>query len=109
MAVIGNAIMSTAIKEKVMSEYIDKSNAIDILDDLWNRDRNNSRAFYLRLRKAIYDLPTEEIIHCKDCKYYSNVLYQGTQFEYGECDAVDEFYIKNKKPHDFCSMARLKE
>ena len=57
----------------------------------------------------MYNLPTEEIIHCKDCKYYCNVLYQGTQFEYGECDAVDEFYIKDKKPHDFCSLARLKD
>lgn len=44
-----------------MAEYINKSNAIDIMDDLWNRAGNNSRDFYLRLRKAIYDLSTEEI------------------------------------------------
>lgn len=92
-----------------MNEYINKSNVIDILDDLWNRAGNKSRDFYLRLRKAVYDLSTEEIIHCKDCKYYCNVLYQGTQFESGECDAVDEFYITDKKPYDFCSLARLKE
>ncbi len=93
-----------------MAEYINKSDALDIMDDLWNRKGNNSRDFYLQLRKTIYDLsPTEEIIHCKDCKYYCNVLYQGTQFEHGECDGIDEFYIKDKKPYDFCSLARLKE
>ena len=92
-----------------MSEYINKSNAIDILDDLWNMAGNNSRDFYLRLRKAIYDLQTEEIIYCKDCKHYCNVLYKDTQFEHGYCDAADDYYIENKKPYDFCSWARLKE
>ena len=32
---------------------------------------------------VIRELPSAEpeIIHCKDCKYYYNVLYNGTQFE----------------------------
>lgn len=94
-----------------MSEHINKSNAIDILDDLWNRAGNNNRDFYLRLRKAIYDLPTEEIIHCKDCKYYYNVLCQDTQFEYGECSKspFSRIFSNNTGPDDFCSKAEEKE
>ena len=92
-----------------MSEYINKSNAIDILDDLWNMAGNNSRDFYLRLRKAIYDLQTEEIIYCKDCKHYCNVLYKDTQFEHGYCDAADEYYIENKAIYEFYSWERVKE
>ena len=88
-----------------MNEYINKSNAIDIMDDLWNRAKNNSRDFYLRLRKAIYDLPTEEIIHCEDCKNYCNVLYK--DIHYGKCDALGKHFIRDAK--DFCSCARLKE
>ena len=94
-----------------MSEYVNKSNAIDILDDLWNMARNNSRDFYLRLRKAIYDLQTEEIIHCKDCKHYCNVLYQGTQFEYGECSKspFSRIFSDSTGPYDFCSKGEAKE
>ena len=94
-----------------MSEYVNKSNAIGILDDLWNRARNNSKDFYLRLRKAIYDLPTEEIIHCKDCKHYCNVLYQGTQFEYGECSKspFSRIFSDSTGPYDFCSKGEAKE
>lgn len=94
-----------------MAEYINKSDEIAIIDDLWNRVGNNSRDFYLRLRKAIYDLHTEEIIHCKYCKHYCNVLYEGTQFEYGECSKspFSRIFSNITGPDDFCSSARLKD
>lgn len=90
-------------------KYINKSDALDILDQLEDAIENGERGFYSQARKIMCDLPSEEIIHCRDCKYYCNVLYPGTQFEHGDCDAVDEFYIRDKKPYDFCSMARLKD
>ena len=93
-----------------MAEYVKKSSVIDIMDDFWNRV-NDSREFYLRLRKAIYDLSTEEIIRCKDCKHYCNILYQGTPSEYGECSksAFSRIFSNGTGPYDFCSMARLKD
>ena len=92
-----------------MSEYINKEGAFDILDQFWDAIENGELGFYSQARTMMGNLPSEEIIHCKDCIYYYNVLYQGTQFEYSDCDVIDEFYIKDKKPHDFCSLARLKE
>ena len=41
-----------------------------------------------------------EIIHCKDCKYYYNVLYNGTQFECGKCCRT---FTEDVKPDDYCS------
>lgn len=58
--------------------------------------------------QSIKDLPSAqpEVIRCKDCVYYCNVLRSGTQFEEGDCDAVDEHYISGKKPDDYCSWAK---
>ena len=93
-----------------MAEHINKSDTIAILDDLWDKT-NNIRDFYIRLRKAFCDLPAEEIIHCKDCKHYCNVLYKDTQFEYGECSKspFSRIFSDGTGPDDFCSSARLKD
>ena len=89
-----------------MSNYIDQSDALDILDQFEDAVENGeSGFFYSKAREMMCNLPSEEIIHCKDCRYYCNVLYQDTQFEYGDCDAVDEHYINGMKPYDFCSKA----
>ena len=53
----------------------------------------------------ILNLPSGKIIYCKDCKYYCNILYQNTQFEYGDCDVLDNYYIEDVKPYGFCSRA----
>ena len=92
-----------------MSEYINKEGALDILDQLEDAIENGEVGFYSIAREMMGNLPTEEIVHCKDCIYYCNILRIGTQFERGECDAVDEFYIKDRYPEDFCSMAILKQ
>ena len=94
-----------------MSNYIDQSDALDILDQFEDAVENGEGGFfYSKAREMMSNLPSEEIIHCKDCVYYCNVLYEGTQFEYGYCDGADDFYyIENKKPYDFCSLARLKD
>ena len=41
-----------------------------------------------------------EIVHCKECKYYEYILYQYSQFEYGECAMHDACGVN---PDDFCS------
>jgi hypothetical protein len=93
-----------------MSEYVDKLDALDILDQFEDAVENGEGgSFYSKAREMMGNLPSEEIIHCKDCVYYCNILRADTQFESGECDAVDEFYIADRKPYDFCSMARLKK
>ena len=93
-----------------MNEYVDKADALDILDQFEDAVENGEGgSFYSKAREMMCNLPSEEIIHCKDCVHYFNVLYKDTPFEYGDCDVIDEFYIKDKKPHDFCSMARLKD
>lgn len=86
-----------------MSEYINKDDALDILDQLEDAIENGELGFYSIAREMMGNLPTEEIVHCKDCKYYCNILRKDTQFECGECDAIDEFYIKDRYPEDFCS------
>ena len=93
-----------------MSEYVDKLDALDILDQFEDAVENGEGgSFYSKAREMMCNLPSKEIIHCKDCKYYCNVMYKDTQFEYGYCDAVDDYYIEDKKPYDFCSWGRLKE
>lgn len=44
---------------------------------------------------------------CKDCKYFSEVMYKGTQFEYGYCDRWADGTRMN--PEDFCSRAAKRE
>lgn len=93
-----------------MSEYVDKLDALDILDQFEDAVENGEgESFYSKAREMMGNLPSEEIIHCKDCVYYCNILRSDTQFETGACDAVAKFYIDNRKPYDFCSMARLKK
>lgn len=83
-----------------MNKYINKSDAIDILDNLWDKVGNNSRDFYLRLRKVMYDLSTEEIIHCKDCiNFYNNHL----------CLHWSKHGTIEVKPDDFCSYGEKNE
>ena len=95
-----------------MSNYIDQSDALDILDQFEDAVENGEGGFfYSKAREMMRNLPSEEIIHCKDCKYYCSVLYQDTQFEYGECSKspFSRIFSDGTSPDGFCSMARLKE
>ena len=95
-----------------MSEYVDKLDALDILDQFEDAVENGEGgSFYSKAREMIGNLPSEEIIHCKDCVYYCNVLYQGTQFEYGEChkSSFSRIFREGTSPNDFCSKSELKE
>ena len=47
-----------------------------------------------------------EIIHCRNCKYYYNVLYSGTQFECGKCCRT---FTEDVKPDDCCSRGEQDE
>ena len=117
-----------------MNEYINKS---DVLNEITAEINNfitelrNNAAYYASFidnnvdmaafgAKTALDIAketinkaeeTEEIIHCKDCKHYCNILYQGTQFEYGECSesAFSRIFSNGTGPDDFCSKAEEKE
>lgn len=92
-------------------KYINESDALDILDQLEDAIENGERGFYSQARKMICDLHGEKIIHCKDCKHYCNVLYEDTQFEYGECSKspFSRIFSDSTNPYNFCSWGRLKE
>ena len=56
-------------------KYINKSDALDILDQFEDAVENGEGGFfYSKAREMMGDLQTEEIIYCKDCKYYCNVF-----------------------------------
>lgn len=48
----------------------------------------------------IADMPTLELIHCKDCQYFNG--------EYKLCNVYLNFTLE-KDEKDFCSFAELKE
>ena len=56
------------------------------------------KGFRIGVKKGLSAEP--EIIRCKDCKYYYNVLYIGTQFEYGKCCRT---FTEVVNPDDYCS------
>lgn len=83
-----------------MNEYINQSDALDILDQLEDAIENGELRFYSTARAMMGDLPTEKIIHCKDCiNFYNNHL----------CLHWSKHGTIEVRPNDFCSMARLKE
>ena len=95
-----------------MNSYINKSDALDILDQFEDAVENGEGGFfYSKAREMMCNLPSEVIIHCKDCKHYCNVLYQGTQFEYGECSKspFGRIFSDSTGPDDFCSKAEKRE
>lgn len=60
--------------------------------------------------KALESIPAADVrtvVVCKDCKYFSEVMYKGTQFEYGYCDRWADGTRMN--PEDFCSHAAKRE
>lgn len=52
--------------------------------------------------------PSFTVGQCKDCVYYCNVLHQGTQFEHGDCDVHDYFYIETD-PDNYCGKFKEKK
>lgn len=92
-------------------EYINREDAIGILDDFYGGVNDDSRIRYLRTLYALCDMPTEEIIYCKDCKHYCNVLYKDTQFEHGECSKspFSRIFSDSTGPYGFCDKAEKKE
>lgn len=57
--------------------------------------------------KAIPAADVREVVLCKDCKHYYDVMYKGTQFEYGFCDRwCDDTRMR---PDDYCSSADMRE
>lgn len=47
------------------------------------------------------------VVLCRDCVHFSEVMYGGTQFEYGYCDRWADGAKMN--PDDFCSRAEKRE
>lgn len=79
-----------------MDEYINKSDALDILDQFEDAVENGEgRSFYPKAREMMGNLPTEKIIHCKkDCiNFYNNHL----------CLHWSKHGTIEVRPDDFCS------
>lgn len=84
-----------------MSNYIDQSDALDILDQFEDAVENGEGGFfYSKARDMMRNLPGEKIIHCKDCiNFYNNHL----------CLHWSKHGTIEVRPDDFCSLARLKD
>lgn len=85
-----------------MSEYkyINKSDALDILDQFEDAVENGEGGFfYSKAREMMSNLPSEEIIHCKDCiNFYNNHL----------CLHWSKHGTIEVEPDDFCSYGEKK-
>lgn len=57
----------------------------------------------------VEDFPAADVrpVLCRDCVHFSEVMYGGTQFEYGYCDRWADGAKMN--PDDFCSRAEKRE
>ena len=90
-----------------MAEYIKREDAYITLTDYYH---HSTKIQHMALKEALDRVPTAEVrpvVLCKDCKYFSEVMYKGTQFEYGYCDRWAGGTLMD--PEDFCSRAAKKE
>lgn len=82
-----------------MNKYIKLEDAINDLDNLWNYDTVDgicSSAVLKQVKSDLRNLPTIDIVRCKDCFHYT----QRTEHT-GICD----FWNAGVAFKDFCSMA----
>ena len=87
-----------------MSEYINKMDALDILDQFEDAVENGEE-FYSTAREMMTKLDSVEITYCKDCEYY-DTAYKNMPLEYGYCCRENIFESVN--PSDFCSKGYQK-
>ena len=83
-----------------MSEYISKEDALDILDQFEDAIENGEVGFYSIAREMMGNLPTEEIVHCKDCKLFEWLL-TSNRHKIGYCSR----YSFTVNESEFCSKA----
>lgn len=83
-----------------MSEYINKDDALDILDQLEDAIENGELGFYSQAREMMCGLLSEEIIHCEDCKFFEWLLTSNCH-KIGYCSRYS--FIVNES--EFCSKA----
>ena len=81
---------------------IDAEYLIEHVCACMENDRLLKTATKDEILRMIEDVPSAEpeVIRCKDCKYYYNVMHGGTQFEYGKCCRT---FVEDVKPDDYCS------
>ena len=83
-----------------MNSYIDKSDALDILDQFEDAVENGEGGFfYSKAREMMCNLPSEEIIHCKGCINFCN----------NHLCLLDKHGAIEVKPDDFCSYGEKAE
>ena len=61
----------------------------------------------VRKVKSIPAADVRPVVLCRECEHFSDVMYGGTQFEYGFCDRWADGTRMN--PDDFCSRGEKRE
>lgn len=66
------------------------------------------------VQDTISDIPTVDIVHCKDCRHWDNVKFQNGETiktNYGECKCsqwCNDFFWYNTVGNAFCSYGERK-
>ena len=98
---------SQCLVNDLANDCISREAAIDALDgEIEITGRTNAEAVkgYVRLVKdRLERLPSAqpEIIHCKDCKFWTHIKRTNRYW----CKTDDGLYDLNPSPNDFCSRA----
>ena len=93
-----------------MAQYIDREAAVKFFLDIAAAGRTSYNIMLLAVARTIAAIPAADVrpvVLCRDCEYFSDVMYGGMQFEYGYCDRWADGTRMN--PDDFCSHATKKE
>ena len=88
-----------------MTDYISREAVLTALfnggHNLYSWDEIEDRL------SAIPAADVREVVRCGECKHYYDIMYKGTQFEYGFCDRwCDD---TRQSPTDFCSRGAKME
>ena len=94
-----------------MTDYISREALLKMIgtmpsSPITDREERLIRAFI----STVKNFPAADVrpvVLCRDCKYFSEVMYKGTQFEYGYCDRWADGTRMN--PEDFCSRGEKRE
>lgn len=90
-----------------MSKHIKLEDAINDLDVLWDHDTVDgicSSAVLKQVKTDLQNLPTIEIVRCKNCKHWGGVVFGN------KCTMLSGLdYVLATKENDFCSYGERME
>ena len=83
-----------------MAKYIDKADIIKLISECMF-DLSDSDDL-TRMLTEVDELPSVEIIHCKDCKHY---YFADNRVEAEQCHVCGYWDFDSPSPNGFCSFA----